>query len=160
MEDAVNVRVDARPRLWFAALAVLCSIAAAALGFGMVLAAVVAGPLTAAFFLWALWLLATFAQRRATVYAVGPQRIEIERGILGKRVESVDLFRVRDVVFEQSLVERMRGVGRITVFSSDHVEPTLQIGPVRDAKWLYTRLRDAVSVARKDARVLPVDAGG
>jgi hypothetical protein len=50
----------------------------------------------------------------------------------------------------------MRGVGRITVISSDQLEPELLVGPVADAKALYDRLRDAVAAARKQARVVPL----
>jgi uncharacterized membrane protein YdbT with pleckstrin-like domain len=89
-------------------------------------------------------------------YRLTPQRLEVERGILGRRFESIDLWRVRDVVLEQSLIERLRGVGRITVLSTDQVEPELLVGPVAAAKPLYDRLRDAVALARKEARVVPL----
>jgi hypothetical protein len=60
------------------------------------------------------------------------------------------------VVLEQTLIERIRGVGRITVLSNDQVEPNLQVGPVTGAKRLYDELRDAVAAARKGAKVLPL----
>ena len=96
------------------------------------------------------------AGRRAVRYTLTAQRLEVERGILGKRYESIDLWRVRDMVLEQTLFERMRGVGRITVLSSDQAEPELLVGPVAGARPLYDRLRDAVALARKEARVVPL----
>ena len=48
------------------------------------------------------------------------------------------------------------GVGRITVLSTDQLEPELLVGPVASAKPLYDRLRDAVAAARKEARVVPL----
>jgi uncharacterized membrane protein YdbT with pleckstrin-like domain len=89
-------------------------------------------------------------------YTLTAQRLEVERGILGKRYESIDLWRVRDVALEQTLLERLRGVGRITVLSTDQMEPELLVGPVAAAKPLYERLRDAVAEARKEARVIPL----
>ena len=50
----------------------------------------------------------------------------------------------------------MRGVGRITLYSSDQLEPELDVGPVAGARSLFARLRDAVSAARKDAKVVPL----
>jgi len=50
----------------------------------------------------------------------------------------------------------VRGVGRITVLSTDQLEPELLVGPVASAKPLYDRLRDAVAAARKEARVVPL----
>ena len=150
-------RADARLRLWGAGACACVSIACTILGYRQALRPLFAGPLAAAFLLWALYLLATFAVRRAVRYTLSPQRLEIERGILGRRFESLDLWRVRDVVLEQTLIDRLRGVGRITVFSSDEVEPVLALGPVAEGKPLFDRLRDAVAAARKDARVVPLD---
>ena len=112
--------------------------------------------MAAAFLLWSAYLLLTFAGRRAVRYTLSAQRLEIEKGILGKRVESIELWRVRDLVLDQTLVERLRGAGRITLYSNDQVEPQLDVGPVAGARALFDRLRDAVAAARKDARVVPL----
>jgi len=151
-----SFRTDARLRLWGAGACACASLAATAIGYQRTVAPVIAGPVAAAFVLWSLYLLATFAGRRAVRYRLTQQRLEVERGILGRRYESIDLWRVRDVVLEQTLLERMRGVGRITVLSTDQVEPELTVGPVASAKRLYDRLRDAVAAARKEARVVPL----
>jgi uncharacterized membrane protein YdbT with pleckstrin-like domain len=125
-------------------------------GYHRTVAPLMAGPIAAACLLWSAYLLVTFASRRAVRYTLTAQRLEIERGILGKRYESIDLWHVRDVVLEQSLIERLRGVGRITVLSTDQMEPELLVGPVAAPKALYDRLRDAVAAARKQARVVPL----
>jgi len=151
-----SFRTDARLRLWGAGACACASFAAIAIGYQRTVAPLIAGPVAAAFVLWSLYLLATFAGRRAVRYRLTQQRLEVERGILGRRYESIDLWRVRDVVLEQTLLERMRGVGRITVLSTDQVEPELTVGPVASAKPLYDRLRDAVAAARKEARVVPL----
>jgi membrane protein YdbS with pleckstrin-like domain len=155
-EPLASARADARLRLWGAGLCACCAIAMTAVGYRRALLPVFAGPLAAAFLLWALYLLATFVARRAVRYRVTAQRLEIERGLFGKRYESIDLFRVRDVVLDQTVLERVRGVGRITVVSTDALEPMLTVGPVPSARRLYDQLRDAVAHARKEARVLPL----
>jgi membrane protein YdbS with pleckstrin-like domain len=152
-------RADARLRLWGAAACASLAILFTLFGYARRVPPVIAGPVAAAFLLWAAYLLTTFASRRAVRYTLSTQRLEIEKGILGKRYESVELWRVRDVVLEQTLLERLRGVGRITVFSSDLSEPVLQLGPAAGGKALFDRLRDAVAAARKDARVVPLDPG-
>ena len=152
-------RADARLRLWGAAMCALCAILFTMLGYPRRIPPVIAGPLAAAFLLWSAYLLITFAARRAVRYSLSAQRLEIEKGILGKRYESVELWRVRDVVLEQSFFERLRGVGRITVYSSDLSEPVLQLGPAAAGKPLFDKLRDAVAAARRDAQVIPIDSG-
>jgi uncharacterized membrane protein YdbT with pleckstrin-like domain len=147
---------DARLRLWGAALCAILALVFTAVGYERALRAVVAGPLAATFLLWAGYLLVTYASKRAVRYTLTAQRLEIERGVLSKRYESIELWRVRDVVLEQDVLERLRGVGRITVYSTDHVEPILQVGPVAQSKELFEMLRDAITAARKDARAVPL----
>ena len=152
----LSFRADARLRLWGSALCALNAIGFTVVGYSALLAPVVAGPVAAAFLLWASYLIATYGLRRSVRYTLTAARLEIERGILGRRVESIELWRIRDVVLDQALLERIRGVGRITLFSSDQVEPQLQIGPVADARHLFDRLRNRVAAARKDAQAVPI----
>jgi membrane protein YdbS with pleckstrin-like domain len=152
----LTFRADARLRLWGAALCALCAIALTAAGYAAALAPVLAGPLAAAFLLWSSYLLVTYALRRSVRYTLTAGRLEIERGVLGRRVESIELWRVRDVVLDQALGERLRGVGRITLYSNDQVEPQLLIGPVAEARLLFDRLRNRVAAARKDAQAVPL----
>ena len=157
--SVLQMSADARLRLWGAAVCAVCALAFTYAGYERALPALVAGPFAAAFVLWSAYLLLTYAGKRAVRYTLTAQRFEIEKGVLGKRYESIELWRVRDVVLEQGVLERVRGVGRITVFSSDQVEPVLRVGPVGDARNVFETLRNSVAVARKDARVLPLDAG-
>ena len=97
------------------------------------------------------------ALKRASIrYTLSTQRLEIERGLIARRRESLDLFRIRDVVLEQGIVQRLRGLGTITLFSTDQVEPTLAIASIANAQAIYEQLRDAASRARQQ-RVVQVD---
>ena len=87
-------------------------------------------------------------------YTLTKQRLDLERGLMSKRRESVELWRVRDVVLDQSVLDRMRGAGTLTIFSTDQVEPTLVVGPIADAQRNYEALRDATQAARRDGRVM------
>jgi membrane protein YdbS with pleckstrin-like domain len=104
-------------------------------------------------FLWA----SSIALRRAGVrYTLSPQRLEIERGLVARRRESIDLFRIRDVVLDQTFLQRLRGVGNVTLYSTDQLEPTLVIASIGRAQPLYEQLRDSASRARQQ-RVVQVD---
>ena len=91
---------------------------------------------------------------RASHYTLTDQRLEVVRGVFGKRHESVELWRIRDVVLDQSMIDRLRGAGRISVFSTDQVAPVLLVGPVADAQRNYEAIRDAALAARRDGRVM------
>ncbi len=102
------------------------------------------------------WAALIWLRRAAIRYTLSSQRLEIERGLFARRRESIDLFRVRDVVLDQSFVERMRGLGTITLYSTDQVAPTLALASLPDAQALYEKLRDAAAHARQQ-RVVQLD---
>jgi membrane protein YdbS with pleckstrin-like domain len=144
-----EVRTDVGPSTWGAG-------ALLTLGAAVMIAGVFIPPLLVpglviggAFALGAAVVGLRIASARSVVFRVTSLRIEIERGYLAKRYESLDLFRVKDVVLEQGLIDRIRSVGKLTVYSTDAVDPVLEIGPVADAKALYQKLRDAVADARR-----------
>ncbi|MCB0106461.1 MAG: PH domain-containing protein, partial [Caldilineaceae bacterium] len=62
-----------------------------------------------------------------TIYELTTQRIRVIKGILGNRIEEVELVRVRDTKYKQHLGERMLDVGDITVISNDPTTPELTL---------------------------------
>jgi hypothetical protein len=105
----------------------------------------------------ALWQLLTALGRSSSRYTLTSLRLDLERGLITRRQTSVELWRVRDVVLDQSLLQRLRGAGTITVFSTDQVDPALVIGPVAQAKERYAVIRDAAQAARRTGRVVTVE---
>ena len=58
-----------------------------------------------------------------TRYELTTERLRIVRGVLGKRLEEVELVRVRDTKVTQNPGERAINVGDITIFSNDPSAP-------------------------------------
>ena len=52
-------------------------------------------------------------------YRISNYRIDYERGILSKNIDTLELWHVEDIKFHQSLIDRMTNVGNITVISHD-----------------------------------------
>ena len=88
-----------------------------------------------------------------TVYELTTQRIRVLRGILGNRVEEVELVRVRDTKFKQHLGERMLDVGDITVISTDPTMPELVLNNVKNPIEVRELIRKAV-IEEKNRRGL------
>jgi hypothetical protein len=81
---------------------------------------------------------------RAVRCRITTHLIERERGILSKRVDSLDLARVTDVQLVQSLADRMLQTGTIEVYCSDQRDPVLRLEALPGARFVYEKLRDAV----------------
>ena len=79
-------------------------------------------------------LLLSIARIKSTHYKVTNQRILIESGIFSKSLEEVDMRSVDDVEFHQRFVERILGVGEVSIVSSDKIAPRLVMRGIRDPR--------------------------
>ncbi|WP_339319487.1 PH domain-containing protein [Paenibacillus sp. FSL R10-2734] len=79
-----------------------------------------------------------------TTYTITSQRIMVKTGLIGKNVEEIELLRVRDLSVEQSIMDRMLGIGSLTVFSDDASAPQLLFRKIHDAPTVKDVLRKAV----------------
>ncbi len=118
---------------------------------------------------WPLWvlsllgtpmLLVTYLRHITTTYKVGPRRIETEKGILIKNVDSLELWRVLDVRYEQSLLDRIFGIAKIQLIGTDQTDSTLEMHGLPNHRELFERLRDAVQAARQTGRPMELVDGG
>ncbi|MCK6471455.1 MAG: PH domain-containing protein [Planctomycetes bacterium] len=82
-------------------------------------------------------------------YKVTDAKVSIERGILIRSMEHVLLVRVKDVTFEQNLLERILGYGHVTVLSADATAPVLVLRGVGEAKRIYNELLGEVEKISK-----------
>jgi uncharacterized membrane protein YdbT with pleckstrin-like domain len=115
---------------------------------GWVLLPVIVG----AFFLVNVWI-----QMRSRRWKLTSRRIEIESGFLAKRVDTLELWRVRDVEFRQSLMDRIAGVSSISVTAHDGSFPMLDVRGLPADRGIYDRLMNAVMLARQQRGVLNVN---
>jgi len=74
------------------------------------------------------------ARLRTTRYRLTNQRLTVESGLLSRSMVEVDLRSVDDLVFRQGPVERLLGIGSITVVSSDRTAPRLGLLGVKDPR--------------------------
>lgn len=95
----------------------------------------------------------------AAAYTLCPDRLIVRRGIFMKSIDEVELYRVKDVRIDFSLVNQWAGIGSITVASSDE---TTRGGPlvlrhIEHAQRRREELRDLVETAREKRRVREID---
>ncbi len=67
-----------------------------------------------------------------TIYELTSQRLRIIRGILGNRVEEIELVRLHDTKVNQHLGERMLNVGDVTVVAHDSTTPEIVLHNVEN----------------------------
>ena len=84
-------------------------------------------------------------------YTVSDQRIRVTQGVFNKRTDSVELYRVKDVVLLQPFWLRMFGVGNVELRTSDMTSPLLTLNAVPDPAALREKILLAAE-ARRDTK--------
>lgn len=97
---------------------------------------------------FAIW---KWLETRNTIYSLSDQRLKFTRGVLTKTTEDLELYRVRDTKFEQGFFERMVGLGRIQLFTTDESSPGIVLPYIEDAEAVREKIRGLVE-ARRDAK--------
>ena len=90
-------------------------------------------------------------QNLATTYELTEDRLILHRGIVNKSLDEIELYRVKDVRVEFSLIAQWAGIGTIGLVSSDEttgsqplIIPDIEAAPARREK-----LRELVNAARR-----------
>lgn len=96
---------------------------------------------------------------RTMRYEVTSQRFRVTSGVLSRRIEEVELYRVKDSAFRQSLFQRLFGLGSVALVTSDATTPDAVIESIsaRLAKDLREQIRDLVEDLREAKRVREID---
>lgn len=102
----------------------------------------IAWVLVTALILWRMGsVLLAFLRIKSTTYTVTNQRVMIETGIAEKKVEDIDLRYIDDTQFRQRILERMLGIGSVTIVSSDKTTPTYTLRGIPDPRGLRELIR-------------------
>jgi uncharacterized membrane protein YdbT with pleckstrin-like domain len=96
-----------------------------------------------------------------TTYEITEDRLVLRKGIFVKSIDEVELYRVKDVRLDFTLINQWANIGTITVASSDETTRAapLVIRDVDNANARREELRRLVEAARQKRRVREMDVG-
>lgn len=86
-------------------------------------------------------------------FEVTSQRIKVHSGVLSKKTEELELYRVKDTKFDQPLFLRLFGVANVVIVSTDTTTPVSVIPAIKDAQALREQIRIFVEERRDQKRV-------
>jgi membrane protein YdbS with pleckstrin-like domain len=104
-----------------------------------------------------LILLTKMARLKTTRYEVSADRIEWSRGLLDRRVDNLDMFRVIDLKLRRSLLDCIVGVGSVTVITTDKTDPEFTFEKIRDSRKLYDAIKKASLEADRRSGVIHLE---
>lgn len=98
-----------------------------------------------------------WARAAAVSYRVTNRRVIVERGLLSKRLEQIDAYRIKDYIVDRPFGQRLLGTGNILLKTMDPTTPDLELRDLKtDVVALYDKLRAASESdrARRGVRIL------
>lgn len=96
---------------------------------------------------------------RNTRYVLTDQRLKSSSGVFNRGTDDLELYRIKDTRFAQSLWQRMVGIGDIELSTSDATTPLVRLANIRQADQVRDTLRGLVEKRRDAKRVRELDFG-
>jgi uncharacterized membrane protein YdbT with pleckstrin-like domain len=109
-----------------------------------------------------IWLLVRWFQTMGRTYRITTRRIVVESGVLSKKLEQIDLYRVADYTVERPFGQRIMGTGNLLLKTFDKTTPELDVVNIKtDVVKLYEQVRAATETdkARRGVRMVDYESG-
>ncbi len=100
---------------------------------------------------------ARFLSVHFTRYRLTSERLELVSGVLSRRMEQLELYRVKDMSVEEPLLLRLFGLGNVVLRTSDRSHPVFTLRAVPECTLLRDNLRGLVEKRRDHKRVRELD---
>lgn len=92
-----------------------------------------------------------------TRYVISPEEFRYYSGILRRKYEFIELYRLKDYKIDEPIIHRIFGLGNLTIFTSDKTTPVFKMEAVKKPQDKYKTLRGLVEQNRKAKHVFEVD---
>ena len=99
-------------------------------------------------------LLGVYLTVKSTKYKLTTQRFFVQTGLISKKIEELELFRVKDVSMKQGIIQRLLGVGNVTILSTDDSTPVIHIVGVSKPEKVKEEIRSQSRTSRKSEKGL------
>ena len=88
-----------------------------------------------------------------TVYSFDEERLFIKTGVLSIKEDEIRLYRILDLSLKRSFIQRIFGLGTITVDSSDKTMKCFEIQNIKNSKEVKEQLSQLVEEERQRKRI-------
>lgn len=90
-------------------------------------------------------------------YELDTHSLQMTTGLFGQRIDSLELFRIRDYVITRPLLMRIAGLMNLTLVSTDKTNHTLTMSGIPFAPNLIDQLQESVRAARQNNKILELN---
>lgn len=104
-----------------------------------------------------LLVLGQIAYHSSIRYRITNYRIDYERGMLTRKIDSMELWRVDDIQFRQTLLERITGVGTIEIFCRERQAMQNVLISIPGARKVFEEVKSSILIAKRQRGILELD---
>ena len=90
---------------------------------------------------------------KCRLFELTTERIKMSAGVLTRRTDELELYRVNDITVVEPFFLRLFSLGNVVITTNDVSSPTLTIPAIKEVKKLREELRKHVEVCRDRKRV-------
>lgn len=98
-----------------------------------------------------------YLRTKHTIYVITDQRLRVYSGVLIKRIDDVELYRVKDTIYLQPFFLSWFGLCNIQMITSDATWGDAMLQGVTNGRMLREKIRHVVEIAREKKGVKEVD---
>lgn len=101
--------------------------------------------------------LVAWLKTKSAVYRLTSQRLLVSQGLVAKRLDELELYRVNDVTVSQGFWERMLGYGTVTIMTVDTTNPQIRLIGLPNPMELKETIRIQYRAARRREGMHPTE---
>lgn len=90
-------------------------------------------------------------------YEIDSEQLKYSSGVLLRKHEFVENYRIKDFIIKKPLLYRFFGLGNLTVYTFDKTTPILHLYAIHKPEEKYQILRGLVELSRKEKHVYEID---
>lgn len=94
---------------------------------------------------------------RCERYTLTTQRLLHDSGVLRRRSDQIEIYRIKDSTSRQSVLQRIVGIGDVELDTSDRSHPTFTLRAVRDHRAVQDIVRERTEAVRRERKVREID---
>lgn len=98
--------------------------------------------------------------QRSLRYRITNYRIDFQRGLLTRQIDSLELWYVDHINFRQGLLERIIGVGTIELSTDDERMPRLVMRSIPGGMQVFEHLKTSALAAKRQRGLIELDNNG
>jgi uncharacterized membrane protein YdbT with pleckstrin-like domain len=103
---------------------------------------------------YAVW---KYLDIKCRVYEITTERIIVRSGILSRKTDEMELYRVRDYRLSEPFYLRFFGLCNIELVTDDRTDPILLIPAIKNGTTLLRKIRERVEYLRRNTRNTDID---